>query len=172
MHIAGKAANEGFIDFNFPAQLPAVIILQGKPDAMHHEPCCFLSDSKIASNFITANSILAITQHPHSGKPFIKADGGILENGSNLDGELPLSMMAGALPHATGWIELYPLRPASGADHAFGPALCHEIIKAIVWAREVDYRFLKGFWFAHDFVPHKQNHSKFQWMSQVNYCPK
>jgi len=171
MHIASKATNEGFIDFDFPAQLPAIIILQGKPDAMHHEPCSFLSNPEAASYFITANSILAITQHPNGGKPLIEADSGILKNGSNLNRELPLGMMARALPRAPRRIEFHFFRPASGADHAFGPTLCHEIIKAISWAREVDYRFLKGFGFAHDCVPHKQNHTKLKWMSQVNYCP-
>jgi hypothetical protein len=171
MHVAGKAADESFIDFNFPAQLSSILILQGKPDTVHHKPRGFLSNPESAGYFITANSILAIAKHPNSGEPLIKPDCGILKNGSNLNGELPLGMVTGALPHAASGIEFHFLGTAYWADHALGPTLCHEIGKAIVGAREVYDCFLKGSWFAHGFCPHKENHSKLKWMSQVNYCP-
>jgi hypothetical protein len=171
VHIAGKSADEGFIDFNFAAQLSAIIILKCEPDAVHHEPRGFLSHAKPASYFITANSILAASQHPNSGKPLVESNRRVLKYCSDFDGELPFRVMTRALPHVAGRIEFHFLRATSWAGHTFGPTLRRKVLKAIRWAREVYHSILKGSWFAHDFVPHKQNHSRSKWMSQVNYCP-
>src|ERR1035437_5851067 len=124
MHIAGESADKGFVNFNFSAKQTTVLILQGKPDAVHNEPSGFLSHAKTASDFIAADSVLVVRNHPHRGEPLIESDWGILKNGANLDGELPLGVVAGALPNAASSVEFDALRATSGANHhTTGPAL-------------------------------------------------
>src|SRR5439155_26047610 len=94
-------------------------ILQGQTDAMQHEPSGFLGHSQIAGNFVATDSVLAVGEHPRSSEPLVQSNRRILKDGSDLDGELALCMMAAALPQATVWIELYLLRVARQADHAF-----------------------------------------------------
>jgi len=41
VHIAGFAADEGFVRLHFPIQLSERFILQGQSDAMHHKHADF-----------------------------------------------------------------------------------------------------------------------------------
>ncbi len=75
MHVAGKTADESLVNFDLAAQLSAVAILQSKSDAVSHEPSGFLSDAKPACDFVAADAVLVVGNHPHCGKPLIKADG-------------------------------------------------------------------------------------------------
>ena len=75
VHIAGFAADESLIGFDFAAQLATKgIILHGKPDAMQHEPCGFLSHLHIAGDFVGTDAILAIGDEPSGNQPFIEAN--------------------------------------------------------------------------------------------------
>src|ERR1019366_6617552 len=139
---------------------------------MQHEPCGLLSDVQIAGKFATADAILAVGEKPQSGKPLIKADGGILAHTSNLHGEFALRMMAGASPSAAMRPEFYFVRAASWAsDRAIRPAANGQIVNAVVGIREVNDCFLQALWFAHGLALHEQNHSLNTWWSQVNNCP-
>ena len=45
-------------------------------------------DIQRTSQFVRANAILAIAEHPHRAEPFIEANSRILENRPDLAGEL------------------------------------------------------------------------------------
>lgn len=63
-------------------------------------PCRLLRDAQVSRYLARANAVLAVRDHPHSHHPLIKAQRGILENGSDLDSELRSRMFAVALPAA------------------------------------------------------------------------
>ena len=132
MHIAGLAADEGFINFNLTAQFASEgFILHSQTNAVQHKPCGFLGDIKIAGEFAATDAILAIREQPQGGEPLIKADSGILAYTPNLHGELPLG--------ATGWplldLTVKPLQKA------LPPALSNLL-------RPNLKLFLRGFWTA------------------------
>src|ERR1700688_4835498 len=75
MHVSGKAADESFINFYFairPTKFNDTLTLHCQTDAMQHEPCGFLSDSKSAAHFVGTDSVLAVCNHPNSDKPLIE----------------------------------------------------------------------------------------------------
>ena len=106
VHVASLAADEGFVNFDFSAELAEVLILQGQTNAMEHEPCGLLSYAEIAGEFTTADSVLAVGEQPQSGEPLIEANGGILAKLPTFTENSRLEMMLGALPSATSGIEL------------------------------------------------------------------
>src|SRR5271157_1045332 len=176
VHVAGFSADESFVGFDFAAvtaELASkVLILHRKPDAVKHEPCRLLGDLHITGDLVATDSVLAISDEPSCGEPLIQTDGGVLHDGSNLDGELALEMMTGALPHAASGVEFHALRTASGAGNdTVGPAPDYQIINAIVGIRKVLDGFLEALWFAHKSLIRCLNSSPKQWMSQVNYYP-
>src|SRR5690242_5153130 len=112
---------------------------------MQHEPCGLLSDLQIAGEFIRANPVLAIDEQPHCGKPLVQANGGILKDSSNFDGELPLGMVTTALPDTPRCVVLHFARPASWTDNTVRPTAASKIISAVVEIREINNCFLKAF---------------------------
>ena len=102
MHVASLSADESFVNFNVTAELAEGFILHNETDSMQHEPCAFLMNFHILGNLATADSVLAVGDKPCSGEPLVKRDGGIFHHGSDLDGELALGVMAGALPECDG----------------------------------------------------------------------
>src|SRR5581483_11615746 len=102
MHVACFAADIGFIYFDAFTIATEFgteeLILQSKTNAMQHEPCALLSNAKVACNFVAADSVLAVSQHPSCGQPLIQTNRRIFVDGSNLYGEFALRMMASALP--------------------------------------------------------------------------
>jgi hypothetical protein len=112
---------------------------------VEHRPCSFLSDANGPVDLVGANAVLGIGYHPYSGQPLAEADWAILKDGSGLDGELPPSVIALALPYpacrdepniptATGWASHLTIRPTETG---------HEI-KANVRIREVSDGFNQG----------------------------
>src|SRR5436190_2671748 len=101
VHVPSLAADKGFIHFNVTAQfVPRGFVLHGETNAMEHEPCGLLGDLNILGDFVAADSIFAVSDHPHCHEPFVERDGGIFHDGSDLNGELAFGMMAAALPDA------------------------------------------------------------------------
>src|ERR1039457_5056503 len=99
MHVTRFAADEGFVYFNFPAQLTAALFaLLSKADTMKQEPCGLLSNAERPRYLATTDTVLGILKHPHCRKPLVQADGGIFHDGSNLDGELAPRIPNAALP--------------------------------------------------------------------------
>jgi hypothetical protein len=88
--------------------------------------------------------VLAICNHPRSGKPFVETNGGILEDGSDFRGELPFRMLGTALPARVLLLVLYLCAPASRTDDAIGPAPGDHVRYAILEIGEVNDCFLKG----------------------------
>src|SRR6266568_1235495 len=68
VHVSSLAADERFIDFDFATIATEFaakeLILQGKPNAMEHEPCGLLGNLEIAGNFVATDSVLAVRKHP------------------------------------------------------------------------------------------------------------
>lgn len=65
-------------------------------------------------NLITADSVPAVDDLPERGKPFLERDRGVLENSSELDGEL-----AAALAAFPAFLSLEVVRLLGGARRAF-----------------------------------------------------
>ena len=124
VHIPGCAADESFVNFDFgsaTAHLDERTGLHGEANAMEHEPCGFLSDTESAAYLVGANPVFAIGDHPDSDKPFVQADGGILEDGPDLDAELLAGMLLLALPYVPGCDEANVLAPTGWALYASRP---------------------------------------------------
>src|SRR5271157_2578380 len=172
VHIASLPADKGFVNLNLTAQFLERTILQSQPDAMEHEPCGLLSDVKGAVNLVRTDSVFVVDDHPKCGKPLVESERAVLENGSDLDGEFSPGMMGTALPSAAILVEFNASRTASRADdNPVRPALGNHFAQAVVGVRVKNDCFLKGRRFAHSWVPHKKNHSRNQWTSQVYFCP-
>src|SRR5438105_122813 len=150
VHIACSAPNVSLIHFYpaFTAKFAAeLVILQSESDAVQHEPCRFLSYSDSSRNFVAANSVAAVRQHPHGHKPLLKRNRGILKDGSNLGGELAMIVAALALPFALLLQEYNVSATALGAsDYAIGPAQPRHILKSAIRVGEVNHRLLQGLW--------------------------
>ncbi len=152
VHESRRAADESFVHFDFATHPPERFILQGQTNAVKHEPRGFLSDAKSARNFVGANPVLAVGEHPSRREPLVEADWRILEDGAHLDGELALGVMGGTLPDTARGAKGNTRRAASRADNPFGPAACHKVVEAIIWIREVKNRFLEALRFSHGLV--------------------
>src|SRR5437762_9236862 len=101
VNVPSMSANESLIYFDptFSAKLPRKgTLLQSNTNAVHHEPCRLLSNADGTMYFIGTHPILAIAEHPNSGKPLIQTERRILKDGSNLGRELTLGVHALALP--------------------------------------------------------------------------
>src|SRR5579872_3950156 len=127
VHIAGFAADVGFINLDRPigsAKFAAfLVILHCQPDAMQHEPSRLLSNFHIACNLVTADAILAVSDHPHRHEPLVERNGGIFHDGADFDGELAFGVMFGASPSAPFLAKFHSLAAARRAnDFAIRPA--------------------------------------------------
>ncbi len=143
MHVACLAADEGFIDFDFSGELYKRIRLHGLAYAMEHEPCRLLSNVQVTRNFVRTDSVLAVCNHPHRHEPLVETDRAILEDGSDLDTELPTRVNLSALPHAAS-SEPDILASASRTGYTARPSSHNQVIEAVVGIREIDDCFLKG----------------------------
>lgn len=148
VHVAGFAADECLIDCNVTGHAPEVTGLHGEPDALKHEPRGFLSDANGAVNFVGADPVLGIGDHPDSGEPLVQPDGATLKDGSNLDRELTPRVLALAFPHLPGRNLSHISPSAGGANNAIRPAeIDHESV-ADFRVREVPDCFDEGLRFA------------------------
>jgi hypothetical protein len=110
---------------------------------MEHKPCGLLSDTYIASDFIAADSVLAIANQPSSGKPLIQPERTILKDSSDLHTELTLRMASLALPYAARRNKAHLVRPASRTGHPVRPASLSQVSQAVIGVGEVDNRVFK-----------------------------
>ena len=174
VHEASCTANESFVYFHFTtgtAEFHKGTILHSEPDAVEHEPCRLLSDSKVPGYFIGTDTVLAVGDKPDSHKPLVERQRGILKDGSHLDGELPLRVDTLALPLALILEEHGILTSTSGAGHStVGPAEFDHEFQAVIGVREVDNGLLESLWFGAHCVPHKPNSSPARLICQVYYC--
>src|SRR5271165_1783970 len=118
---------------------------------MRHEPCGFLSYTKIAPKFIAADSILAIDDEPRGRQPLFQANRRILENRASLQRELCVVMLAIAFPNSLFCNPDNPLRLAPWAAHnSIGPAQFHHEFAAMLNIGEVYNRVSEVGWRFHD----------------------
>jgi hypothetical protein len=144
------AADEGFVHFDFAGQLISEALGEGEPQAMIHKPRRLLGDSQVAGRFARTDAILAIHHQPQGREPFVQAQGGILENGSGLQGEGRAGMARVALPNASFGKVGELLGPAAGAAHyAIRPPQFHHDLAAILEIAEVEDCLLKCLYAVH-----------------------
>ena len=72
MHVAGLAADVGFVHFDVAAELAAVFSLHGEPETREHEPRGFLGDAERAGQFVAADAVLAVGEQPERRQPLLK----------------------------------------------------------------------------------------------------
>ena len=152
MHESRSTTDESFVYFNFAARAAhgnGMLGLHGEADAVEHEPCRLLSDSQSATDFVAADSVLAVRYEPDSDEPFVERQSRVLEDSSNLHAELLASMLILAFPEATGSEKANVLRATSGALDAVRPAALNHECEAVVGIGEVLDCFLKGSWLFH-----------------------
>src|SRR5208282_393222 len=148
VHVACFTADESLIDFDFAAEFgPEEFILHRKANPLEHEPCRLLANANIPRNLVTGNAVLTVSKHPSCREPFIQRNRAILVERTDLDRELPLGMVAAALPSAPLRVEANLRCPATGTDNAVRPSPDSNVVDAVVGTREVDNRFLKALGF-------------------------
>jgi hypothetical protein len=86
-------------------------------------------------NFVRANTVPATGKHPESDKPLVQRDWRILEDGSHLDGELPITVFA--FPALLGLEIVVLFVTASGTGNALRPAESGHGINAHLFVAEV-----------------------------------
>jgi hypothetical protein len=148
VHVAGLPADEGLIYLDFARQLPGVFALQSKPEPLKHKPARFLSDSGSPRDFVGTNSVLAVSQHPHSEKPLIESDRRVFKDSPDFDAELGFRMPSLALPETARSDERHFLGPTGRTYNSVLPATCHKVADAVVRIGEVDDCLLKSLGFA------------------------
>ena len=154
MHVPGLTADEGFIHFDFPAQLTAALLaLLSKADAVEQKPRGLLGDAQRPRDFATTDPVFRVLKHPHCRKPLIQADGGIFHDGSDLHGELAALVPDAALPSQLVGQEPNRGATATRADYAVFPfwAARHEVLQAVPWVGKVADRFQEGLGFVKGF---------------------
>src|SRR5437879_2745692 len=99
----------------------------------------------MSADFVRANSVFAIDDHPHSGQPLIQTKRRILEYGSDFGAELALLVRALTLPFLLLGKERHVIASARRTDNAIRPTTGDKVAQAVVRVREIDNRFLKCF---------------------------
>ncbi len=151
--VACFGSNESLVNFHLltsTTEFPAGFGLHSLANAMQHEPCRLLSDADGATEFVGTNTIPAVRQHPHSGKPLVQGNRRILEDGSNLGAELPMMMDTLTLPLPLILEEHNVSASASWTGHSIiRPAEMDHVIQSVVWVAEVLDGLLEGTWVFH-----------------------
>jgi len=129
VHIAGLAADEGFIRFDLARELVECASVHRMTNPVEHEPCRLLRNVDVARDFIRANAVLAVGNQEHRAEPLVEADWRVFEDRPDLDGELFFAIQA--LPHQPCVEERGALALAARADcNAIVPAERREELNA------------------------------------------
>ena len=151
VHVPGLTSDEGFIYFDFPAQLIEGPILHRKPDAVKHEPCGLLGDAKPAMDFIAAHTVFAVDDEPCGREPLFQWQGGVLEDRPGFQGKRWLRVPHVAFPNARLGKPSNPLGAALGTFHdAIRPAQLHHELAAVLEIGEVQNRVSECDFAVHD----------------------
>src|SRR5258708_1706342 len=110
---------------------------------MENKPSRLLSDSQIAANFIRANPVFAVDEHPKSRKPFVERDCAILKDRSNLDGELLVTLFT--LPAKLRCKVVVLFVSALRAGRTIRPTESGNRVNADLFIAEVPNRLLECF---------------------------
>jgi hypothetical protein len=93
-------------------------------------------------NFIRANTVLVVGDHPHGNEPFIQAKQGIFKDRANFDAELAMIVNALALPPTLVFQKHNVSAATCRANNAIGPAMSNQIGQAIIGVGKVEDDFL------------------------------
>src|SRR5579864_7431441 len=151
MHVPRFATDESLINFAFrirPTKFDDSRALQSQAKPMQNKPCRLLSDSDSAVNFVRANTISATGKHPESDQPLVQRDSRVLKNGSQFDGELPITVFA--FPAFLSLEVIVLFVTASGTGNALRPAESSDGINAHLFIAEVLNGLLQSVWLFHD----------------------
>src|SRR5581483_12284147 len=92
-----------------------------------------------------ADPVLAVADHPESGHPLIHTERGILEDRTDLDGELFLAALAE--PHQAGAEKrVFGVSAARAGDCLSRPAEIDSVNEGPLWLCEVGNRLLEASW--------------------------
>src|SRR5580704_2828777 len=100
VHVLSASTDESFVALHFasrPAHFERVtepLIAHCFADTVKHEPCRVLPDAESFAEFVAADAVLAVCQHPDRNHPLVESKRGIFHHGSDLDGELLLADVA------------------------------------------------------------------------------
>ena len=137
VHVASLAADERLIGFDLTGELDGGIVVERHADAVQHEPCRLLSDAECAGNFARADAVLAVAENPVSAHPLIEAQGGVLKDRSDLEGELLFAALA--VPDLASLDEGVLLRTAArAANNTVREPQVERVLESTVSVREVD----------------------------------
>ena len=87
--------------------------MQGRTDAMQHEPRALLCDAESAGQLAGANAVLAVAEDPVSAHPLVESERAVFKDGSNFEAELFLAPRAE--PHTASLDKGLLLRTAARA---------------------------------------------------------
>ena len=96
VHVARFAADVGFVNLNVAADFLKALVVHGEAQAVQHEPCGLLGDTKVARDFVAADAVLAVDEHPQGREPLIQTNWAVFEDAADLHRKLFLA--ASALP--------------------------------------------------------------------------
>src|SRR5919106_6199964 len=149
VHEESLTAHESFINFYLTRHFVERFRLHRQADTVKHEPSGFLSDANHPVDFIGTDSVLGVGNHPDGSKPLIERNWAIFKDGAHLDGELPLFVLALALPDTASRNETDIYTATSRASYAIRPTEFDHEVKADIRVREVFDSFDKCCWLAH-----------------------
>jgi hypothetical protein len=121
VHVARLAADERFINFNFALQFGSGLILHRFTNSVKHKPSSLLGQPQVTGDFVRTDAVLAVGNKPRSRQPLVQRDRGILEDRPDLNGELPLGVMAAALPAKLVFKEGNLITPTCRTDNTIRP---------------------------------------------------
>ena len=102
VHEPGLTADVSLVRLDLAGHPAEIAVLHGKSDSVEHEPGCLLSDADGPVNFVGADAVLSVGNHPDGRKPLVQSYRAVLEDGPDLDRELPPGMFAPAFPYPPG----------------------------------------------------------------------
>jgi hypothetical protein len=140
VHEASRAANKRFVNLKLAIAEFIVLIVHREPDAVKHEPSGFLSDPYGAVNLPRANAVLAISDHPNGGEPFVQSERRVLKDSSDLNAELTFRMASLALPDAPLSDEANLVGATSRAHNTIRPTSINQVVQAVVGIGEINNR--------------------------------
>lgn len=147
VHETRETANKSLVGFNraSTAEFLKASTLHRPANPVHHKPRGLLSYAQISCDFVATNPVLTVDDQPHSDKPFVERERTILEDGTDLDRELPAVMLLATFPQPPRRQETHLLTSAVWAHDATGPTQLAEQRKRAIRIGEIADDFDQGF---------------------------
>jgi len=151
VHVARLAADVGFVRFCRAARRSHArhrSRLHRFTNPVEHEPSRLLCNSDRAMQFVTADAVFAVADHPEGCHPLIEADRRVFKNGSDLERELLLASVAE--PQFPRLHERVRVRFAAGARNlVFRPTKPFRVFEGSIRVTEVNNCLLESYGLFH-----------------------